>query len=78
MDEFEIKAMHPTLKERIWTRDTLEVAKQIADKALTLGYTKAEVVNIFGGHRSNPIYTAEVIQKDCQTKTVVTTEHPES
>lgn len=57
-DEFEIKATgHATEPERIWTRSTLEVANFIADQAVErLGYARAEVINTFGGVRSNPIY----------------------
>jgi hypothetical protein len=58
-DEFEIKATgHPTgLLDRTWTRSKLAAATSIADQAVQkLGYTRAEVINTFGGHRSQPIY----------------------
>jgi hypothetical protein len=70
-DEFEIKATgHLTSPERMWHRSTLDVAKFIADQAVErLGFTHAEVINTFGGHRSNPIYivTPEggVMQPEC-------------
>lgn len=57
-DEFEIKATgHETEADRIWTRSKYDVAKFIADQTITrLGYKQAEVVNTFGGHRSDPLY----------------------
>lgn len=59
-DEFEVKATCPTKGQRVWTRDSLEAAKSIADQAISkLGYTRAQVVNTFGGHRSNVLYLAE-------------------
>lgn len=55
-DEFEIKATG-NQGERIWTRNTYDVAKHIADSAIRkLGYTRAAVVNTFGGHRSDTLY----------------------
>ena len=59
MDEFEITATAPDKKSRVWTRATLMVAKIIADSAIRQGYTKAVVINTYGGLRSNPIYIAE-------------------
>lgn len=57
-DEFEIKATGPDMPVRIWTRSTLDPAKFIADRAVSeLGYTYAEVVNTYGGHRSDPLHT---------------------
>ncbi len=57
-DEFEIRAIGQSPnRERIWTRGNYDVAKFIADSAITkLGYTRAEVVNTFGGHRSDVLY----------------------
>lgn len=55
-DEFEIKATGPE-GERIWTRNTYDVAKYIADSTITkLGYQRAQVINTFGGHRSDVLY----------------------
>lgn len=55
-DEFEIKATGPQ-GERIWTRSHYGTAKIIADQTITkLGYTRAEVVNTYGGHRSSVLY----------------------
>lgn len=59
-DEFEIKATGNDKPERIWTRNNLHASKMIADQAVSkLGYAKAEVVNTFGGDRSDPLHTAE-------------------
>ena len=59
-DEFEITASgHATSADQMWHRSTLDVAKFIADQAIQrLGFTRAVVINTFGGHRSNPIYIA--------------------
>jgi hypothetical protein len=55
-DEFEIKATGPE-GERIWTRSHYDTAKFIADQTITrLGYQRAQVVNTFGGHRSDVLY----------------------
>lgn len=61
VDEFEIKATgHPTEPDRIWTRATMAPCSFIADQAVSrLGYARAEVVNTYGGHRSEPLYVAE-------------------
>ncbi len=57
-DEFEIRATGPE-GERIWTRNTYDVAKHIAEQTITkLGYTHVQVVNTFGGHRSDVLYEA--------------------
>lgn len=71
MDEFEIKATHPDMEERVWTRDTLGVSKFIADQAVDkLGYQRAAMVNIYGGHRSDELYVkgekpmSEIEKKD--------------
>ncbi len=65
VDEFEIKATgHPTEPDRIWTRSRLDPSKFIAEQAVErLGYARAEVVNTFGGHRSDPfvVVTRELI-----------------
>ena len=62
-DEFEIKATGPE-GERIWTRSTYDVAKYIADSTITkLGYHRAQVVNTFGGHRSDVLYEVKGINK---------------
>jgi hypothetical protein len=56
MDEFEIKATAGN-ESRIWTRDDFQTAKHIADQAFErLYYDHVEVVNTFGGHRSDPLY----------------------
>jgi len=56
-DEFEITATHPHMEARVWTRSRYEVAKAIADGAVTkLGYSKVVVINTFGGHRSDTLY----------------------
>jgi len=56
-DEFEIKATGQGMEPRIWTRSTMGAACAIADQAISkLGYTNAEVVNTYGGHRSDPLY----------------------
>lgn len=55
-DEFEIKATGKD-GERIWTRSKYDTAKVIADQTITkLGYEKVQVVNTFGGHRSDVLY----------------------
>jgi hypothetical protein len=57
-EEFEVKATGPDMPVRIWTRDKLDPCKFIAERAVTdLGYKHAEVVNTFGGHRSDPLYS---------------------
>ena len=56
-DEFLIEATCPGKPNRSWTRSTLGVAQHIADQAIrTLGYTRAEVRNTFGGHLSDVLY----------------------
>lgn len=57
-DEFEITATgHATEDDRMWHRSTLDVAKFIAEQAVErFGYARAEVINAFGGHRSDPLY----------------------
>lgn len=57
-DEFEITATgHATSPDQMWHRSTLDVAKFIAEQAVErLKFTRAVVINTFGGHRSNPIY----------------------
>lgn len=56
-DEFEITATKPGEEPRVWTRSKYDVAKFIADSAITkLGYGKAVVVNTFGGDRSDVLY----------------------
>jgi hypothetical protein len=70
-DEFEIKATgHPSEPERVWTRSRLDPSKFIAEQAVArLGYARAEVVNTFGGHRSDPLFvvTPELIQDFLKT-----------
>ncbi len=58
VDEFEIIATGPFKLNRSWTRSSLESAKYVADAVVQLGFTQAKVFNIFGGDRSEPIYTA--------------------
>lgn len=56
-DEFEIKATGEGMETRTWTRSTMGAASAIADQAVTkLGYALAEVVNTYGGHRSDVLY----------------------
>lgn len=63
-EEFEVRATGPDMPVRIWTREKLDPCKFIAERAVEdLGYTKAEVVNTFGGVRSNPIYTVTPTEK---------------
>lgn len=60
IDEFEIRATSSDKEPRIWTRDTLDTAKSIADQAVSrLGYERAQVVNTYGGVRSDILYLAE-------------------
>lgn len=64
-DEFEITAVANNKELRVWTRNKLESAKVIADKAISdLGYEIATVINIFGGHKSSPLYIANVNSKE--------------
>lgn len=64
MDEFEIKAFKGN-EERIWTRSEYDTAKFIADQAINrLGYERAEVVNTFGGHRSDVLYYIHSTKKE--------------
>ena len=59
-DEFEIKATKKDAEPRIWTRSTYVTSKIIADQAVVkLGYERAEVVNTYGGHRSDPLYVVD-------------------
>lgn len=66
MDEFEIQAIgHPTDLDRKWTRSKLGASKSIVDRAVDeLGYSKAWVVNTYGGHVSDTLYvrTASVMR----------------
>ena len=56
-DEFEIKATGTDMQDRVWTRSTMGAACSIADQAVDrLGYQRAEVVNTYGGHRSDTLY----------------------
>lgn len=57
-DEFRITATgHPTEPDRVITRNDLEVSKFIAHSAVRVkGWAKAEVVNTYGGHISNPLW----------------------
>ena len=57
MDEFEIKGTgHKTDPDRIWTRSDPKTAEHIALQVVhKLGFARAEVVNTYGGHRSNPL-----------------------
>jgi hypothetical protein len=63
MDEFEIQATgHQTEPDRIWTRDKLDAAQWVADRAIrSLAYGKAVVINTYGGVRSDPLYTVEAL-----------------
>jgi hypothetical protein len=62
IDEFRITASKDKTEDRIWTRSSLGTSKHIADQAITkLGFTKAIVVNTFGGHISDSLYTVEKI-----------------
>lgn len=65
MDEFEIQATgHQTEPDRIWTRDKLDAAQWVADRAIrSLAYSKAVVINTYGGVRSDPLYTVEGIRQ---------------
>lgn len=60
-DEFEIKATTKDGAEpHIWTRSTYVSAKIIADQAITkLKYDRAEVVNTYGGDRSDVLYAVD-------------------
>lgn len=55
-DEFEIKAFDSNKNYRIWTRNSLSSALNLAQQVLNQGYNNVEVVNIFGGHRSDNFY----------------------
>lgn len=58
-EEFEIKATgHATKEDLILTRSYLAPSIFLAEKAIQIGYSRAEVINTFGGHRSQPIYVA--------------------
>lgn len=59
-DEFLIVAAHhKSDPDRIWTRMTLEVAKNIADMAIErLNYGNVCVYNIYRGHPSAALYIA--------------------
>jgi len=64
-DEFEIKAKANDGSERVWNRSKLEVAKSIANSAVKkLGFTIAIVVNVHGGHRSQPLYVVLDVDVD--------------
>ncbi len=65
MDEFEIQATgHQTEPDRIWTRSSLGTSQWIADQAVVrLKYGRAVVINTFGGHRSDSLYTVEALGK---------------
>jgi hypothetical protein len=68
-DEFEIKATGPEMKDRVWTRSTMGAACSIADQAVErLGYKRAEVVNTYGGHRSDVLYSKEATMAEMQTE----------
>lgn len=63
MDEFLIEAQGPKLGKRTWTRDKLSTAQFIADQAITkLGYAEANVYNVFGGTKSDSLYTVTSIR----------------
>jgi hypothetical protein len=58
MDEFLIEAKGSDV--RTWTRSTLAVAQFIADQAISrLGYNEAKVYNVYGGHKSDALYTVQ-------------------
>jgi hypothetical protein len=60
MDEFKIEAVN-TFGDVLhtWTRATLFAAKGLAMTAVNMGYRKVMVRNIFGGHSSDVLFTAE-------------------
>lgn len=59
-DEFLITATAEGKEPRTWTRSTYDVAKYIADSAVSdrLNYERAEVINTYGGHNSDVLYTS--------------------
>ncbi len=62
MDEFLIVATGEGRETREWGRNNLASAQRVADSAINhpaLRYAKAEVFNVFGGHKSEAIYTVE-------------------
>jgi len=68
-DEFEIKATGTDMQDRVWTRSTMGAACSIADQAVErLGYQRAEVVNTYGGHRSDVLYSKEAVMAEMQTE----------
>ena len=65
-DEFLITASgHATEPDRTWTRSRLYVAEFIADSAVRkLGYSKAQVINTYGEHLSDPLYVVEAMKEN--------------
>jgi hypothetical protein len=60
MDEFLIVATGQGRPPREWGRNNLAAAQRVADNAINhplLRFAKAEVFNVFGGHKSDAIYT---------------------
>jgi hypothetical protein len=57
-DELLIEATGEDVSPRTWTRTRLSSAKAIADMATQiLGYDKAQVFDVFGGCKSDTLYT---------------------
>lgn len=63
MDEFLIVAKVGNV-ERTWTRSSFESSKKVADQAFNkLAYPLVEVFNVFGGHKSDSLYTLPMKEK---------------
>ena len=62
-EEFVIRGSgHATEMPRSWTRDTIESAVRVADSAVRSGFTRAVVVNVFGGTESSVLYDVHEIE----------------
>jgi hypothetical protein len=61
-DEFLIVATGEGRVTREWNRNNLASAQRVADSAInhpSLRFAKAEVFNVFGGHKSDALYTVK-------------------
>jgi hypothetical protein len=71
IDEFEIIARASDRTERRWTRSNIDAARSLAEQAVDKhGYVYAQVVNVFGGHRSDPLHVVVVVDPDEEPPTV--------
>jgi hypothetical protein len=59
VDEFLIVAYKEGKPNQEWTRSYLSSAQMVADRAIRLGYSKVEVFNTYGGHKSDALYTVQ-------------------